>query len=383
MVGLTPVDARGVTQTRVSRGGVHGLPRRPVEWPQAGLSFGSVAAGGGLEVFLHAFPLPKHSVEVAETAEAEGWDGLLLADSQNLQADVYVELALAARATERLRLGPGVTNPLTRHPAVTASAIGTLQVESGGRAVLGISRGDSAVTFVGLAPAPVPVLEAYLQRLQTYLRGETEDAGGFASRIEWLKDYGQPKVPVDVAATGPRTIAAAARWADRITFSLGADPDRIGWAIGIATESSRAAGRDLPSLGAFVIVAPDRDIAAARDAVRANVGIFAHFFRTQPTLDRLSDADRHTASEVNESYEAAQHGLSSAAHTAVVDDGFVDRFAVVGPAERCVTRLRELLDRGLAHLVVVGASKDIDPRHAGRVRRAIAEDVVPALKTTP
>ena len=80
---------------------------------------------------------------------------MLVADSQNLNADVWVELALAAAATERLRLGPGVTNPATRHPAVTASAAATLQEESGGRAVLGLGRGDSSLGQIGRAPVPV------------------------------------------------------------------------------------------------------------------------------------------------------------------------------------------------------------------------------------
>jgi 5,10-methylenetetrahydromethanopterin reductase len=140
-----------------------------------------------VEVFLHHFPLPGTSVEMALTAEAEGWDGLLLADSQNLQAEVFVELSLVARATKRLQIGPGVTNPITRHPAVTASAAATLQAESGGRAVLQVSRGDTAVSFIGKPPAPANVLEAYVSDLQTYLRGDPLDQDGFASRLEWVQ----------------------------------------------------------------------------------------------------------------------------------------------------------------------------------------------------
>ncbi len=59
---------------------------------------------------------------LAQRCEALGYDGLTLTDSQNLSADTYVSLALAARATSKLLLGPGVTNPLTRHVAVTAGA---------------------------------------------------------------------------------------------------------------------------------------------------------------------------------------------------------------------------------------------------------------------
>src|SRR5215210_85868 len=105
------------------------------------------------EIWLHGFPIPHRTVALAVQAERWGFDELLLTDSESLVGDPYVELALAAQATERLRLGPAVTNPLTRHPAVTASAIATLQVESEGRAVLVFGRGDSAVLQLGLRPA--------------------------------------------------------------------------------------------------------------------------------------------------------------------------------------------------------------------------------------
>lgn len=60
-----------------------------------------------MEVFLHAFPVPGETARLAREVEAEGWDGLLLADSQNLQAEVFVELALVAQATDRLLIGTG------------------------------------------------------------------------------------------------------------------------------------------------------------------------------------------------------------------------------------------------------------------------------------
>src|SRR5436305_12679606 len=116
--------------------------------------------------------LPRVAVRQAERAEASGWDGLLLVDSQILAGDCYIGLALAAHATSTLQLATGVTNPFTRHPAVTASAIATVQAESDGRAVLGIGRGDSSLAHLGLAPAPVVLFERYLAMVQAYLRGE-------------------------------------------------------------------------------------------------------------------------------------------------------------------------------------------------------------------
>jgi 5,10-methylenetetrahydromethanopterin reductase len=75
-----------------------------------------------MEVWLHGFAFPGRVVELARGAEKWGFTGLLIADSQNLTADIWVELALAAAATSPLRLGPGVTNPVTRDVAVSASA---------------------------------------------------------------------------------------------------------------------------------------------------------------------------------------------------------------------------------------------------------------------
>src|SRR5437879_5575687 len=111
-----------------------------------------------MQIWLHAFSFPHRVAAMARQAEEWGFTGLLLADSQNLNADIWVELALAGAATSRLRLGPGVTNPVTRHPAVTASAAATLQAETGGRAVLGFGRGDSALTQIGRRPVPVAEL---------------------------------------------------------------------------------------------------------------------------------------------------------------------------------------------------------------------------------
>ena len=122
-----------------------------------------------MQVFRHAFAVAGKTAGLARRVEAWGFDGLLVADSQNLNADVWVELALAVAATERIQLGPGVTNPVTRHPAVTASAAATLQAASGGRAVLGLGRGDSAVAQIGRRPVSVETLESAVAVSYTHL----------------------------------------------------------------------------------------------------------------------------------------------------------------------------------------------------------------------
>jgi 5,10-methylenetetrahydromethanopterin reductase len=113
-----------------------------------------------MEVWTTGLSLPRVAARMATRAEDAGFDGMVVVDSQNLAGDCYVALAMAARETERLQLATGVTNPFTRHPAVTASAIASIHVESGGRAVLGIGRGDSALAHIGRAPARVAHLRS-------------------------------------------------------------------------------------------------------------------------------------------------------------------------------------------------------------------------------
>jgi 5,10-methylenetetrahydromethanopterin reductase len=283
-----------------------------------------------VDAWLHAFSFPKRTAELARWAEDHGFDGLLVADSQNLNADVWIELALAGAATERLHLGPGVTNPVTRHPAVTASAAATLQAETGGRAVLGLGRGDTALTQIGRRPVPVHELEEAVVAIQGYLGGG----------IGWIASDGQPKVPVMVAATGPHVIEAAARHADRIDFSVGADAERLRSAV----ETARGAGREV-SLGAFLNVAVHPDRAVARDLVRGNVAIFAGF---------------------------GGEGEDG--------DDFVDRFAVVGTADEVAERLNEIAELGIERLVMVPGSLDADKHLVAETNAAFAAEVLPKLR---
>ena len=104
----------------------------------------------------------------------------------------------------------------------------------GRRFVLGTGRGDTALFHLGLPPMPVAEFFERTTRLQTYLAGGTIDIDGRESRIRWLDRAQAGKVPLDIAASGPKVIEFSARTAERITFALGADPDRVAWGIELA-----------------------------------------------------------------------------------------------------------------------------------------------------
>src|SRR5712691_1437592 len=113
--------------------------------------------------WLGTFPAPGKVAALAQMAEEHGWDGLAFTDSQNLGGDTFAARAIAAHVTKRITLATGATNPATRHPAVIASSMATLQVESRGRAFLGIARGDSAVAYIGRKPLPLDEFQKALE----------------------------------------------------------------------------------------------------------------------------------------------------------------------------------------------------------------------------
>src|SRR5918992_4419848 len=88
---------------------------------------------------------PREFIEWCRVAEETGFDIIGIADSQSLYREVYVSTTLCAVNTSRIRFGPRVINPLTRHPAVPASAAATLEELAPGRTMLGLGIGDSAV----------------------------------------------------------------------------------------------------------------------------------------------------------------------------------------------------------------------------------------------
>jgi 5,10-methylenetetrahydromethanopterin reductase len=329
-----------------------------------------------MELWLHGFAFPGRLAELARSAEEWGFAGLLVADSQNLTADIWVELALAATATSRVRLGPGVTNPVTRHIAVTASAAATLQAESDGRATLGFAQGDSALSQIGQRRLSVAAFERNLEDLQTLLRGEdVRLPNGAPCRVRWLYESNLPKVPVHVAATGRRTIAAAARHAEGVDLTLGAELERLRW--GVAT--ARQEGSDALTVGAYINIAVDPDRDRARELVRGSVATFTRFSSEAESTAALSESTRHGVAQAAAGYQQAHHGEARAGSAKQLDDEFIDRFAIAGPADEVCDRLAAVRDCGIERLVVVPASLDSDAQAVRRSLQHFARNVLPEL----
>jgi 5,10-methylenetetrahydromethanopterin reductase len=343
---------------------------------------------------------PRSIGRYAAKLEADGFDGVAVVDSQNLSGDPYVALAMAAVNTSSLGLATGVTNPYTRHPAATASSIASVQALSGGRAVLGIGRGDSALAHLGLSPAPVGVFASYLRRLQGYLRGEdvpfdddapaiaSVDALGLgeqptASRIQWVGAF--PKVPLDVAATGPRVIELAAVVGDQVTFAVGADVERLSWAIELARAARREAGLDPQGLGigAYVNVAVHPDLEVARRLTAGGLSTLARFNvmhgRPVGPYDAGSAA---MLTELHHRYDMNHHTQGGSVQAATLTAEFVDRYAIVGAVDDVCSRLSELTTLGITRFVLMGVGRAPGLETESDVAyRNLVDEVMPALRS--
>jgi len=320
------------------------------------------------------------SVDAIRATEREGWDGLTFQDSLSLCPNSFALMGAAAVATERLKLATGVTNPLTRHIALVASGIAGVQALSNGRAVLGIGRG-------GLTPVSLGTFERALTDLQTLLGRGRIEAPLFTAPtgLEWLP-ADLPKVPVDVAASGPKVIEMAAPIVERITFSLGAIPERIAWGIAVARAARVRAGLtdEGISFGAQVPVICHPDEAMAMQIALHMVPALARFQVIDgQSPGAMSQDDKKNFEALNRLFAKDRSAGSSAAKNLTdtpITPEFARRFAIIGPPEVCIARLLELVEAGIDRFVIVGPGYYPEADSSGP--SLFASRVAPAIKAT-
>jgi len=333
-------------------------------------------------------PSAGYTAKLAARIEAMGFDVLLTPDTQNLAGDPYGQLSLAAANTTTLKLGPGVTNPITRVPAVTAGAMATLQLESGGRAICGLGRGDSSAAHVGRRQATTEQLSECTRAIQKYIRGEDVQVGNKLTTMRWIQPGDMPPVPVDIACTGPKTIRMAADVADRVSFAVGSVPGQIDWALETLNQRLEETGRDRSelSVGAYINLVCDPDEARAIELARTITGLVAHFagMKHSPT-EHLPPQLKPLAIRLKSEYDMKHHAQRAGSHLDLVDDAFVDWFSIAGPAQKCIDRLGELVEKGLDHVYILGGSAVAFP-HGERITSSVnqteyfAADVLPHFR---
>jgi 5,10-methylenetetrahydromethanopterin reductase len=185
---------------------------------------------------------PRDTAAYAARVEATGFDFMWMPDTPLLAGrwrDVYMHLGAAAMNTSKIRLGPGVTNPLTRHPVTTASAIATLDDASDGRADLPVGTGYSSAYIIGRKAARLADMREAVTLWRGIFGGAPTELGG----LEITVDPPYARLPIIIAATGPKMLALAGGIADGVLIHVGAAPGAVAWALEHVEAGMAAAGR--------------------------------------------------------------------------------------------------------------------------------------------
>ncbi len=303
------------------------------------------------------------AVGYARQAEEAGFDLVGVADSQSLFREPFVTLGMIGQATEKVMIGTSVTNPITRHPAVMASAIATVQEISGGRALLGIGTGDSAIYNINERPRGLAGLRDYVLALRGLLAGENVEYGRRDVHTRWVGGLDQPTVPIYLSAEGPRTLELAGEIADGVFCGMGLSPDVAALSLEHVRIGAARAGRTMDDIDIWTLarVNVGTDLVALTDEIRMELASTAHHaFRF--TLDgklvppEMTEAIRR----VQSGYKPAHHeDLGVSPNAMLMNDPallsyMAARFAVLGTPDDCAEQIMRIREAGFSQILFTG-----------------------------
>lgn len=314
----------------------------------------------GLRVVPH-FPVSQ-IVRSARAIESWGYDAVWVCD-EGFTRDVYVTMTAIAAATERLHVGPGITNPYTRHVAASAVAMGSLSEFSGGRAFFGLGAGGSLVLDpMGLSrQALVPTLRDTIQVCRRLWAGERVSHDGPVVKLHDAHMELPPQaIEVWLAGRGPQVIALAAAEADGVwldSLPKFAIAEKVAAIRGAAAQHGRR-----PKVAISLFVAPDRETA---DAVRP--------YFTFAIVDSPPDVKARLGVSEAEAEEIKQvmnsRGIFAAAP--LVRDEVLQHFVFSGKPGDFLEEIREVVRQHAIDQVIL--ANDLSTASFESVARVLAE----------
>lgn len=303
------------------------------------------------------------AVENARLAENAGFDWVGAADSQSLFRELFVTLGAIGQATGRVMIGPSVSNPLTRHPAVMASAIASVQELSGGRAMFGIGTGDSAIHNLNERPRGLHGLREYVLAMRALLRGEATQFDGREIHTKWIAEQADDPVPIYISAEGPKTLELAGEIADGVICGMGISPEVVKLTLKHIAIGAERAGKSIDDIDVWTLarvnVGPDRG--ALVNEIRMELASTAHHaFRFTQEGKIVPPEFSDAIQRVQSGYRPAHHeDLGQSPNAGLMDDPaflayMTDRFAVVGTADQCVERIQSIRASGIHQFLFTG-----------------------------
>ena len=319
-------------------------------------------------------------VRQAQLAESLGFDTVWITDSHLVCRELWITLAACALGTTRIKLGPGVTVPHTRHWSVAASAIATLEEMAPGRVVLGIGTGGSSAETMGVSvqrAARIAALETMTTSIRTLLAGGAARLdSGVDSRLAWLD--GARRIPLFVAGSGPKMLEAAGRLGDGAIMYTGTDPAILRAGLACVARGAARQGRRLAELPVLLWTptAVDADRARARDHVRGRV---ASAMR-HPLPIALAPEDEAAVRRLRAAYDSYQHATAASRHRELVPDRFVDMMALAGTPDEVREQVRRVMTvPEIARIILLPQNPGPGFIERESILRTFAEQVIARL----
>jgi probable F420-dependent oxidoreductase len=306
-------------------------------------------------VVLQTNPPARRVVELTKMAEDLGFSYAWTFDSHVLWQEPFVIYSQMLAATERMIVGPMVTNPETRDPTVLASLFATLNEMFGPRTVCGMGRGDSALRYIGRQPTTLEAAARATRVIKDLVAGREVEYNGKPLRIPWIE--GGWDLPVWMAAYGPKALTSTGRNYDGFILQL-ADTTIAEWTSGAVRRAASEAGRDPDSL-TICVAAPayvGENLAHQRDQVRWFGGMVGN--HVADLVARYGEDESKVPKALSDyikarqGYDYAHHGKAGNPTTDFVPDEIVDRFCVLGPVSNHIGRMEELAALGVDQFAV-------------------------------
>ncbi|MGZ9174171.1 MAG: LLM class flavin-dependent oxidoreductase [Candidatus Binatia bacterium] len=291
-------------------------------------------------------PLGK-MIHLAKVSEEVGFSHIWVGDSHLIWREAYINMTAMMLNTTKVKLGTGVTNPLTRHPSVLASGYATLEEYSPGRMIVGIGLGDSSVETMGMKPSTLANFEKSLEQMRQILDGK--EAQLPTGKIHLLHPT-KTRVPIYIAASGPKMLELSGRIADGIIVLVGVADDYIAHAKEKIAAGAKAAGRKLADINLVLWVpCAVSETANAKDAVKAHVArVVAH-----PLPYVLDPNEQKVLQEIRKTYDYYHHMDQQANHAEVIPDWLVDKFAIAGSVAQCKAQIERIKKTGVQQIAII------------------------------
>jgi 5,10-methylenetetrahydromethanopterin reductase len=304
------------------------------------------------EAEITPFLKTKEIMKLAQIAEDAGVDRLGISDVI-FYPDTYELQALCATVTKRIKIGSLVTNPFTRHPAVIAAAVSTLDEISDGRAFLGIGAGAGIAKLGVLRSAPAPAIREAVHIIRELLAGNVVNYQGNAYQLSCketrLEFPPQHDVPILIGTRSPKIAKLAGEIADIIVIGARYISDQqlsnyLAW----ISEGVLKAKRDIGT----VEIAPRLTICASRDGelAKQSVKLYAAHYLSILKPPDLSIEDTRLKKIIDAVARVKGWYFSPNVQypeeiDSLVDEEIVDKFAVAGTPEECITKIRRMMSR--------------------------------------